>query len=193
MCYLGADLAVVQHGKCLVIDEFVHGGRVHHVVVDRRVSPMGPVVALERDLHIAVVKGHGLGDVLRPRVAVAHLGAAQRVQVVQRAGAVFGNPQRAPVGDPRVHFRRRFGAGRQLELHAHAVDGQSFAGCCHFVRGADEACFPGRLPVADAHGKRPLRAFVQVAAVLVRGAAPHGVAGVRVLGHGVLQKNPWAR
>ena len=82
-----AGVALIDIGQSLVVDELIHGSRVDHVVVHHVVSPVRPVVGLEGDLRVLAVKGNGLGDIACPCRAVAHLRAAQRVEIVERAGA----------------------------------------------------------------------------------------------------------
>ena len=147
---------------------------------------MRPVVRLERHLGLAAVARERFHEVVRPGVAVAHLRAAQGVQVVQRGRAVLGNPQRPVAGEPRVHLGGSFGAGRHLELHGHAVDGARLARRRDDIVRREVGDGARGLPHADADGQLAGGRGFQERAVLVARAAPHGVASVHVLGHGML-------
>ena len=125
--YFGGSVALVQIHERLVGDELIDGGGVFEVFVHDVVADMGPIVRLEGEFGLRSVASLRFHEVVRPGVSVANFGAAQRVQVVQSARAVFGNPQRAAVGKPRVHFGGGLGAGRHLEFHFDAVDRARFA------------------------------------------------------------------
>ena len=143
-------------------------------------------MALERHFHLGAVQTHRFHDVLGPGVAVTNLRTAQRIQVVERAATVLGDPKGLELGKPHVHLGGGLGAGSQLELDGDAIYHKLGAGLRNLEAGRDvRGCSQG-LTVADAHGKGALRAFLQVSAVLVRRATTHGPAGVGVLRHGML-------
>ena len=109
---LVGGIAEVQEGEGFVVDVFIDGRRVHHVIADRVFAPMRPVVGLEGDFRFVAVKHRRFDDVFRPCVAVADLRAAQGVEVVQRRGAVFGEPEGFFLREVSVHFRRSFRPNR---------------------------------------------------------------------------------
>ena len=145
-------------------------------------------MGLEGDLRVLAVKGNGLGDIACPCRAVAHLRAAQRVEIVERAGAVFRHPQRPVLGQPRVHFGGRFRTRRELELQLHTVDRQLFAGLRDFIAGRHERDRSGGLSHADALRQLAGHAGGQKDAILIIAAAAHTLTGVDIFLHGVLRE-----
>ena len=76
-------------------------------------------------------------DVAAPAQRVAHLGAAQRVEVVQRVRLTISAPQNAfCVGQVEGQLGRRLRVRRVLEDEAHAVDRPSPAACGRRARSA---------------------------------------------------------
>ena len=111
----------VQH---LVVEVGVGVALRAHDFLDARVAPARPAVRGEHHFGLAAEPVQRRVDLLRPLQRIAHQRAAQRVDVVDRAGDVLGRPERLELRELGVHLRRRFGAGRVLEHHLHAVDGQ---------------------------------------------------------------------
>ena len=75
----------------LVVDKLIDGCRVQQIFMDL-LAPVRPVVALEHHVGLAAEALICLDDILCPIVGIAHLCAAQGVQIMQRAGAVFRHP-----------------------------------------------------------------------------------------------------
>ena len=183
-----AGVALVDIGQGLVVDVFVYSRRVHHIIVDLLVSPVGPVVGLEGDFHILAVAGEGLGEVACPGCAVPHLCAPEGIEIVEGAGAVFCQPQCLELGQPGVHFGGCFRTRGELEFQLHAVNDNGFAGLADFIAGGQERDGTGGLTHADALGQLPGNAGGQQNAVLVIAAAAHALAGIDVFLHGMLGK-----
>ena len=78
--------------ECLVVDELIDGSGVFEVVADDVGTPMRPVVTLEDDVGAVGKLLYGLEDVVAPSLGVAYLCATQGVEVMERAGTVFGHP-----------------------------------------------------------------------------------------------------
>lgn len=100
----------------------------------------------------------GLGDVRRPGVGVADLGATQGEDVVQRVVDVLGNEEDAVVGQVEVHLRGRLGVRHQLEEQPHTVDHELLAGAGDGLGGRDEADGAGGQGLAQAEADRCLGA-----------------------------------
>ena len=149
---------------------------------------MRPVVALEHHIGLIAEALVGLDDILCPLVGIAHLCAAQGVEVVQGAGAVFRHPEGAVFREIGVHFGGGFGAGGQLELNLQSVDGQFREIFPDLVGRSDEGHRTGGLSHADAHAQRTLFALVKHRAVLELCAPRHGDARIDIFADGVLQK-----
>ena len=181
-------VALIEVGQRLIVDELVHRGRVFEVFDSNLIAPVRPVVGLEHHFRLVAVEGDGLGDVLRPCRAVANRCATQGVEVVQRAGAVFRHPERIELREPGIHLGGSLGAGRHLELHLNAVDGELRAGFLDLIGGCEVSHRAGGLTHADALRHLAGDAGRQQHAVLIIGAAAHGLARVDVLGNGMLRK-----
>ena len=146
------------------------------------------MVAGEDHVRLVGVPLDGLVHVRRPRVGVAHLCAAQRVEVVQGVRAVLRHAERAQLREVEVELGRRLGAGRELELDLDAVHGERLAGPCHGVGRLDEGDRALGRHLAEAGVDLALLVLGQQGAVHVRGAPRHGVAGVDVLADGRLDE-----
>jgi len=169
------------------MDELIDGGCVQQILVDL-LAPVRPVVALEHHIGLIAEALVGLDDVLCPLVGIAHLCAAQGVEVVQGAGAVFRHPEGAVFREIGVHLGGGFGAGGQLELDLQAVDGQLRNSFPDLVGGSDEGHRTGGLSHADAHAQRALFALAEHRAVLELCAPRHGDACIDIFADGVFQK-----
>ena len=181
-------VALIEIRQRLVVDELVHRSGVLEVLDGDYIAPVRPVVGLEYHFRLVAVEGDGLGDVLRPCRAVANRCATQGVEVVQRAGAVFRHPQRLKLREIRVHLGRSLGAGRHLEFHLDAVDHQLRTGFPDLIGGCEVSHRAGGLTHADTLRHLAGHAGRQQHAVLIIGAAAHGLARVDVLRDGMLCK-----
>ena len=123
--YHGGDfigsIALVDVQQRLIVHELIHSGGIGQVFGHHVLAPMRPVVGLEHHLRIREQRLR-LGDIARPVVSVAHLRAAQGVEVMHGAGAVFRHPQRLHLREIGIHLSGRLGARRQLEDRLHPVD-----------------------------------------------------------------------
>ena len=151
-------------------------------------APVRPVVALEYHIGLVAEALVCLDDVLCPIVGIAHLCAAQGVQIMHRAGAVFRHPEGTVFREIGVHLGRGFGAGGQLEFDLQPVDGQLRNIFPDLVSRSDEGHRTGGLSHADAHAQRTLFALVKHRAVLELCAPCHGDACIDIFADGVLQK-----
>ena len=181
-------VALIEVGQRLVVDELVHRSGVFEVFDSNLIAPVRPVVGLEHHFRLIAVEGDGLSDVLRPSRAVANRRTAQGVEVVQRAGTVFRHPQRTKLWEPSVHLGRSLGTGRHLEFHLDAVDGELRAGLLDLIRRREVGHGACGLTHADALRHLAGDAGRQQHTVLIIGAVAHGLAGVDVLGNGMLRK-----
>ena len=134
------------------------------------------------------VAGNRFRDVLGPSRTVPDLRAAKRIKVMQCAGAVFRYPKGIELRQPGIHFCGSLGTGRQLKFQLYTVNGEGFTRLRNLVSGGDKADGSGRLADANAHSQLSGDAGLQQDAVLVVGAAGHGLAGVDIFRHGVLGK-----
>ena len=183
-----AGVALIDIGQGLVVDVLIHSRGVDHVIVHHIIPPVRPVVGLEGDLHVLAVERNGLGDVACPCRAVADLGAPQRVEVVERTGAIFRHPKRLMLRQPCVHFGGRLGARCELEFQLHAINRQLFARLGDLVARRKKRHCAGGLPHADALRQLAGDAGGQQDAVLIIATAAHALTGVDVFLHGVLRK-----
>ena len=92
----------------------------------------------EDNVVTAVKNINRLVNIMRPRFGVAHLRAAQRVQIVHVVGAVFGHAQSAISGEEEVHLGRGFRAGRHLKLDLKAVYNHRLSGVGNVVGWLDQ-------------------------------------------------------
>ena len=145
---LDAGVALVQQVQRLVVDVLVKVALLLPVVDDLVVAPHRPVMALELHVGLVAVEIDGLVEIARPLERIAHLRAAQREDVVQRVGGVLRHPHGAELREVGVHLGRGLGAGRHLEHHAHAVDGDFLAGPLDLAGRLDQAGRSGRCRLA---------------------------------------------
>ena len=143
-----------------------------------------------RQDHIAArsvtVQGHM--QVFRPRQRIAYLGAAQRAQVVHVVGGVLGQVQRALGRKIEMHFRRRLGFGRELELDLDAVDHVHLVRLADGHGGRDQARRRARHGLAQAGIDLAIGTLGQRGAELELRAAGHGRAANHVLRYRVLHE-----
>ena len=165
--------AGVDHAHRLVVrvpvHVAVHGQKAGDVVV----SPDRPLVLGKVDLGACGVADHAV-QVFAPLEGVAHLGAAQRVEVVHGLHGYLGTAIGLELGDIEGHFGRRFRARCTMKLKAYAIYGFGLLAIVNGQRrcqNADRAqC--NRLAVTRVDGA--LGAASQIAAVHVAGAPAHG-------------------
>ena len=96
--------------------------------VDAFLSPDRPMMLAAHRLGLAAPHLQGLAQIFRPRQRVAHVGAAERQQVVEIMRAVFREVQQLVARDVKMHFRRRLAVWRHLEFKFDAVDHPLVAG-----------------------------------------------------------------
>ncbi len=179
--HLADGHALVGQVQGLVVQVAVQVALLLQHLDDLRVAPARPVVHREHHLGLPAETMQRLVDVLAPAQRIAYLGAAQGVQVVQGADHVLGHQQGLLPRQPDVHLRRRLGARRVLEGERHAVQHQVLALAFDQAGRRQQAQRSARQSLADGHVDLPLRPLGQLRAVLVGGAAHHGVAGQDVL------------
>ena len=178
---------MVHQAHALVVDVLVEIALVREGPGHAHPAPRGPVVL--RDEHVAVGAEalERVAEMRRPGARVAHLGAAERQQVVHRLGGVLSQIQHPLLRQEEVQFGWRLGVGRELEHHRHAVDDARLEGLGDRGGGRDDRA-PGRaetVDLAETGVDRAARTAGQGRAELVGGAAAHGVAGDHRLGdHG---------
>ena len=122
-----------------------------------------------------------LVEVLGPGIGIAHLGAADRIDVVQVVGGVLGQVQRAQAGIEHVHLGRRLGVRRELEDHLDAVDGVQLDRLLDDLGRRDQRDGAARGDLAEPRVDLAARALRQQGAELEHGAADHRRAGQHVL------------
>ena len=110
------------------------------------------MVLRDDDVALVAERLERLADVARPQIAVAHLGAADGVEVVHGVRHVLGHVEHAELREVHQHFRRRLGARHELEHDLDAVDGARVAWSCRSSpvgairrdRAARQPSCPGR-------------------------------------------------
>ena len=120
-------------------------------------------------------------DVAAPLQRVAHLGAAQRVEVVHRVRDDLGAAEGALRRQVEGHLGGRLGVGRVLEDERHAVDGHRLRRVVDQIRRHREAERAGGRLLAEAGVDVAARTARQPEAVHVLRPPPHGDAGEDVL------------
>ena len=122
-----------------------------------------------------------LVQILRPRVGVARLGAADRIDVVQIVGGVLGEVQRPEPGMEHVHLGRRLGLRRELEHDLDPVDAMRLDRLLDDARRRDEGDGAAGGRLAQARVDLAARPFGQRGPELElrsahhRGARQHGL------------------
>ena len=132
-------MAVVRQPQRLVVHPAVHVALQFEEAVHVVGAEARPVVTREHRVGVVAPHPHRLVDVLRPGERVADLRTADRIQVVQRVGAVLRHAQQPLVGEEEVHLRRCLRVGCVLEDDAHAVDVEFGARLADRLGGCDEA------------------------------------------------------
>ena len=97
-----------------------------HHLLNAAIAKARPAVGGKHHFGLAAKAIEGLINLLAPFQRVPDQGTAQRINIVDGAGDVFRRPEGLVLGEPGVHFSRRFRAGRVLKHHGHAIDGDLF-------------------------------------------------------------------
>ncbi|MCY1522326.1 hypothetical protein D9M68_571750 [compost metagenome] len=104
------------------------------------------------------------------------------------ADDVLSRPEGFELREPGVHLRRSFGSGRVLELHDHAVNRQGFEVFLDVPSRRDQPHGTDSNVLADGLVDVTVGATRQHRAVLKEHPPDHRIAGVHVLGDGVLHE-----
>ena len=100
-------------------------------------------------LGVVAVALDRLGDVARPQPAVAHLGAADGVEIVHGVGGVFRHVQHPELRKVQQHLGRRLRARHQMEFDLDAVDPAGLVGCLIRSFGGISDSVPRRQRLAE--------------------------------------------
>jgi hypothetical protein len=185
---LASGQPVIGEPERLVVDELVEVALLNQEPRDVRPAPAGPMVAGEDHLRLAAPQRQRLVDIAAPIAGVANGGAAGRVHIVQVAGAVLGDAERALGRKVEVHLRRRLGVGRQLEHDLHAVDDVTLTGPGDADRRGHQRHRAARHRLPQPAIDMALRVDRQQRAVHIGRAPAHDVAAQHVLAHRVAQE-----
>ena len=183
-----ALIGVVQH---LIVEMPIGVALAFEHFLDTIIAPARPVVRGKHDLRLLTIEEQRPGNELGPGQRIAHLRATQCVDVVDRAGHVFGHPQCLLIGQVGVHLRWRFGARRILEDHAHTIDVEFLNRIFDHARWRQQAQVSRRNVLHQPLTRVPERARRQQHAILEEQAPVHRVAGVDVLRDGLLHEADW--
>ena len=115
-------------------------------------------------------------------MGIAHLGAARRQDVMERAGCDFRRKKCPRGGHVYVHFRRRLGLRDHLEFQCNPVHNPRFAGLSDIGGRRNQRDIAARNPLADAAAHLALRSGCQVTAKLVICPPPHRRTGHDIFG-----------
>ena len=96
--------------------------------VDALAAPDRPVVLAAHRVGLAAPHLQRLAEIFRPGQRIAHVGAAERQQIVEIVRAVFREVQQLVARDEEMHLRRRFAVRRHLEFEFEPVDDALVAG-----------------------------------------------------------------
>jgi hypothetical protein len=87
---LGGRQPVVHQADGLVVREFIEVALLADHGVDARFAPDRPVVLAAHRVCSSAPHPQRLAEIFRPRQRIAHIGAAERQQIVEIMRAVFG-------------------------------------------------------------------------------------------------------
>ena len=118
---LARRCALVGEAQCLVVRVAIGVALALEETDGAFVAEDRPVVAGEDDFHVAET-ADGFIDVAAPLERIAHLGAAQRVEVVHGAVHDLGTAPGLPCRQVEGEFRGRLGFRGVLEHELHPVD-----------------------------------------------------------------------
>ena len=124
----GRGQPVIHQADGLVVRELVEIALLADHGVDALIAPHRPVMLAAHRLRLAAPHLQRLAEIFRPRQRVAHVGAAERQQIVEIMRAVFGEVQQLVARDVEMHLRRRFAVRRHLEFEFEPVDDALVAG-----------------------------------------------------------------
>ena len=85
----------------------------------------------EHDIALAREEADRFGQIVGPRLGVAHQRAARRQDVVHRDVGVFGHEHGAKLRQIEIHLRGRLGAWRQFERQRDPVDRHFLTSLCN--------------------------------------------------------------
>ncbi len=183
---LHTGVTLVEQPQRLVMQVRVEVSLQRQEFDDAFTAPGRPVVGCEDHVGAVGERIDRLGEVARPGMRVTHQRAAQRQQVVQIVGGVFGHAQGAELREIRSASRRGFGARRHLEFDLHAVDGVFFPGRTDVDSRVDDGDLAGRWRLAEPAAHLRLRSTFEQCAVHVGRTAGHRRSCVDVLLNGML-------
>ena len=113
---LGRGQAVVHQADGLVVRELVEIALLADHGVDALPAPHRPVMLAAHRFRLAAPHLQRLAEIFRPGQRVAHVGAAERQQIVEVVRAVFREIQQLVARHKEMHFGRRLGVRRHLEF-----------------------------------------------------------------------------
>ena len=180
----------IRQPQGLIVDVAIGVALTREVVGDFFDSPTGPVVRREHHVAVGSVDLERFVDVLAPLQGVTNLCPAQGVEVVHVGGAVFRHAQRAPFGEENVHLGGGLGTGRDLEHHAHTVDGDFGTRGFDVTSGSYQRhARQGGKTFAESGVDVSLFVLGQERTVHVRGTSQHGRTGQNVLADGRFEES----
>ena len=185
---LGGVQAVVHQADGLVMREFVEVALLADHGVDALAAPHRPVMLAAHRLGLAAPQMQRLVEIFRPRQRIAHVGAAERQQIVEIMRAVLGEVQKLVARQEEVHLRRRFAVRRHLEFEFDAVDDALVAGRHDQIGRPQQRDRARRHGLAEAAIDLPAHALGEEWPELVLRPAQHRRARNDVLGDGVLHE-----
>ena len=119
---LGRGQPVVHQADGLVMRELVEIALLADHGVDPLMAPHRPMMLAAHRVRLAAPHLQGLAEIFRPGQRVAHVGAAERQQIVEIMRAVFREIQQLVARNEEVHLRRRLAVRRHLEFEFDPVD-----------------------------------------------------------------------
>ena len=183
-------VAVIQEPQRLVVDKLVHVALRLEQLGDARLTCDRPGVLADHDISPVAEGIECLADVARPQIAVAHLRAAYRVEVVHGVVHVLGHVEHAELREINQHLGRRLRARRHVEGDLDAVDGARLVALDRRGR-RNQAERRAADRLAEAGVDMAARAGRQNDAELVLRAPTHGAAGQHDLARHGLGETRW--
>ena len=174
---------VIGKAQRLVMHIFVHVALLLQEIDRAVLAPARPVMGGEENLRLAREEVHRFVDVIAPRLGVAHLRAARRVDVVHVAGTVLRHAERLELREIEIHLRRRFGIGRHLEDDFHTVDDELLARLANAFRRRHDGNGAHGNGLAQTGIDMALRIARQHRAIHVGRTAAHRIARQYVLAY----------
>ncbi|MCY1276462.1 hypothetical protein D9M70_251270 [compost metagenome] len=186
---LGRLVAVVEQAQALVIDELVGIALLPEEGLHACLAIDRPGMLGNRDLGPVTETRQCLVDRPGPGVAIADLGATDRVKLVQRGGRQLGAVEHLFRREVHHHLGRRLGALREHQLHLDTVDVQRLAILFDQPRRRNQRDRADGQRLAHAGIDRAARATVKESTELVLCPAAHCIARQHVLGDRVLHES----